>query len=84
MHCIKSVRIPSYSDPQFPPFGLNTEKYGVSLRLQSESVKIRTRTTPNTDSFYAVMINIFAFVSISATILSLIEKGRTNGISLPS
>ena len=27
-HCIKSVRIPSYSGPHFPLFGLNTERYG--------------------------------------------------------
>ena len=26
-HCIKSVRIRSYSGPHFPTFGLNTERY---------------------------------------------------------
>ena len=26
-HCVKSVRIRSYSGPDFPAFGLNTERY---------------------------------------------------------
>ena len=53
-HCVKSVRIRSFSSPYFPAFGLNTERYGVSLRIQSECGKIRTRKTPNTDTFHAV------------------------------
>ena len=32
------------------------ERYGVSLRIQSESGKIWTRETPNTDTVYAVTI----------------------------
>ena len=36
IHCVKSIRIRSY---------------GVSLRIQSECGKIRTRITPNTDTF---------------------------------
>ena len=55
-HCMKSVRIRSYSGPHFPAFGLNAERYGVSLCIQFECGKIRTRTTPNTDSFYAVRL----------------------------
>ena len=55
-HCVKSVRIRSYSGPHFPAFGLNTERYGVSLRIQSECGKMRTRITPNTDTVYAVCI----------------------------
>ena len=43
--------------PHFPAFGLNTKRYGVSLRIQSECGKMQkkrwTRITPNTDSFYA-------------------------------
>ena len=53
-HCVKSVRIRSYSGPYFPAFGLNTERYSASLRIQSECGKIWTRITPNTDTFYAV------------------------------
>ena len=37
--------IRSYSGPYFPAFGLNTERYKVSLRIQSECKKIRTRIT---------------------------------------
>ena len=47
-HCVKSVRIRSFSGPYFPASGLNTE------RLQSECGKIQTRKTPNTDTLYAV------------------------------
>ena len=53
-HWVKSVRIRSYSGPYFPAFGLNTERYSVSLRIQSKYGKIWTRITPNTDSFQAV------------------------------
>ena len=40
--------------PYFSAFGLNMERYGVSLRIQSECGEIRTRITPNTDTFDAV------------------------------
>ena len=53
-HCVKSVRIRSYSGLHFPAFGLNTERDGVSLRIHSKCGKMRTRITPNTDTFYAV------------------------------
>ena len=55
VHCVKSVHIRSYPGPHFPAFGLNTQRYGVSLRIQSECQKIRTRITPNTDTFHAVV-----------------------------
>ena len=32
-----------FSGPYFPAFGLNTEKYEVSLRIQSKCGKIQTR-----------------------------------------
>ena len=53
-HCVKSVCIRSYSGPHFPTFGMNTERNGVSLRIQSECGKMRTRMTSNMDIFYAV------------------------------
>ena len=53
-HYVKSVRIRSHSGPYLPAFRLNTERYGVSLRTQSECGKIRTRITANTDTFYVV------------------------------
>ena len=38
----------------FSAFGLNTERYGVSRRIQSECGKMRTRITSNTDTFQAM------------------------------
>ena len=54
IHCAKSVRIRSYSGPYFPAFGVNTERYFVSLRIQSECGIMRTRITPYTDTFHAM------------------------------
>ena len=34
-HCVKSVRIRSYSGSYSPAFGLNTERYETSHRIQS-------------------------------------------------
>ena len=45
-HWVKKVRIRSFSSPYFPAFGLNMKRYSVSLRIQSECGKIRTRKTP--------------------------------------
>ena len=43
-HRVKSDQIRSFSDPHFPVcLGLNTEIYGVDLRIQSEYVKLQTR-----------------------------------------
>ena len=39
-YCVKSVRIRSYSGAYFPAFGLWTERYSVSLRIQSQYGKI--------------------------------------------
>ena len=47
VHCVKSVRIGSYSGLHFPAFKLNMERYSVSFCLQSECGKLRTRITPN-------------------------------------
>ena len=53
-HSVKSVHVRNYSGSHFLEFELNTERYSVSLRIQSTCGKIRTRITPNTDTFYAV------------------------------
>ena len=50
-HCVKSVRFSSYSGQHFPTFGLNTERYEVSLRIQSECGKMWDRINPNTNTF---------------------------------
>ena len=55
-HCVKSVRIRSCSGPYFPATGLNTERYGVSLRIHSENWKIRTGITPDRDTFHAANV----------------------------
>ena len=63
-HSVKSVRIRSYSGPYFRAFGLNTERYGVYLRIQSKCGKIRTRIIPKTDTFRAVTnIALHSYVS---------------------
>ena len=41
-----------FSSPYFPSFGLNTERYGVSLRIQSECRKIRTRKNSVFELFF--------------------------------
>ena len=56
-HCVKSIRIQSFSGPYFLVFGLHTERYSVSLRMQSKCEKIRTKKTPNTVTFHAMQIN---------------------------
>ena len=38
----------------FPVFGLNTEIYSEDLRIQFECGEIRTRKTPNMDTFHVV------------------------------
>ena len=55
IHCVKSVRIRSFSDPYFATFGLNKEIYYVNLGIQSKYGKMRTRKTPNMDTFYPVI-----------------------------
>ena len=54
-HCVKSVRIRSYSGLHFLAFGLNTGRYGLFLRILSKCGKIRARITPNTVTFYPVL-----------------------------
>ena len=55
-HCVKSVHIWSYSGPHFPVFGLNTERDGVSLHIQSECREMWTRLTPNKDTSCSVVL----------------------------
>ena len=51
-HCVKSVRIHSYSGWHFLTFRLNTERYRVSLRIQFKWGKMRARITPTTGTFH--------------------------------
>ena len=71
-HCVLLKNYP-YSElfcPHFPVFGLNTETYRVSLCIQSECGKMRTRITPNTETFHAVVI-----------ILELLQKSNWSKVS---
>ena len=81
VHYVKSVRIRSFSSPYFPAFRLHTERYEVSVRSQSECGQIRTRKTPNTDTFQAVVIIQFFlqfdFFSVDASVAYL-EPSRTS------
>ena len=54
---MNSACIWSFSGLYFPAFGLNTERYSVSFRIQSECGKIRTTKTQNTETFYVVAIS---------------------------
>ena len=56
--------------PHFPVFRLNTETYRASLCIQSEYGKMRTRITPNTVTFHAVVI-----------ILELLQKSNWSKVS---
>ena len=53
-HCVKSVCIWSFYGPYFPTFGLNTERYSVSHRIQFEYRKMRTRKTLKSNTFLTV------------------------------
>ena len=53
-HCVKSVRNRNFSGPYFPAFGLNTERYSVSLRIQSKYGETLAKKISNTDTFHAV------------------------------
>ena len=55
-HCVRSVCIGSFSGPYFQAFGLNMERYKVSLRIQSKCGKVQTRKTLNKDTFCALII----------------------------
>ena len=55
-YCVKSFGIRSYSGSYFLAFGLNTERYSVSLRIYSECGKIRTRITPNRNTLRSVIL----------------------------
>ena len=43
-----------FSGPYFPTFGMNTERYEVSLRIHSECEKYGPEETPYLDTFHAV------------------------------
>ena len=50
-HCIKSIRIRSYSGPHIPHIFTHSD-------LIQNAEKIRTRITPNIDTFYPVLVKV--------------------------
>ena len=60
----ESVRIRSFPGPYFPAFKL-FPYYSISLRIHSEYWKIRTRKTPNANTFHAVPLDRFAIQSMT-------------------
>ena len=55
--CVKSARIRSYSGPHFPTFALNMERYEVCI--QPKCGKMRTRITPNADTFHPLIPTVY-------------------------
>ena len=53
-----------FSGPYFPAFGLNTERYRVSLRIQSECGKIRTTKKSKLDTFHRVQRLLFVETAV--------------------
>ena len=74
IHRVKSVRIRSYSGPHFPTFGLNTERYSISLCIQSKCGKMRTKITANTENFYVVIAIYYYLERINEKVLKLHMK----------
>ena len=75
--CVKSVQR-VFPGPYFPAFGLNTERYGVFLHIQSKYRKIRTRKN-----------SVFGHFSLSTSvskdgskIIQKIIQGKTGYIGL--
>ena len=52
-HCVKRVQIRRFFGPYFPAFGLNTEKYSVSV-FSPNVGKYGQEKTPYLDSFHTV------------------------------
>ena len=63
-YCMKSVPTRRFSGLHFPAFRLNTDIYSVSLRIQSEYAKIRTRKTPNANNFHVTYVTIFILIRV--------------------
>ena len=69
-----------FSVPHMPVSGLNTERYSVSLCIQSEYGKIRTRKIPYLNIFHAlyVYLNLQSFIPIKK------EQSFTSVLSMKS
>ena len=52
----------------------NMERYSVSFRVQSECAKMRTRITPDTETFYAVPV-VSLSIQDNAKLLQQLKSG---------
>ena len=59
VHCVKSVRIRSYSGPYFPAFGLSTERY--FCRVYLRFFQKMKETTTITKTIKLIRWKIFDF-----------------------
>ena len=67
-HCVKRARIRSYSGPHFSRIFLHSDWIQISpypVRMRENKGKMRTRITPNADSFYAVIIHKIEILLLS-------------------
>ena len=82
-HCMKGVQIRSFFWSVFSAFGLNTERYGVSLRIQSNTGKYEPEKTPYLDTFHAVsIIQVFICRHSSLTMHNLMTGRNKVLVSL--
>ena len=62
----------------FSTFELNMEKYGVSLRIQSEWGKMWTKITPNMDTFHAVVLSGLYLLRCKTSAMKLFCKRKVS------
>ena len=77
-HCVKSVQNGVFSGPYFPEFGLNTERYEVSLLFSPNAGKYGLEKTPYFDTFhivfvFAITVMIDVIIIIGAVLILLLE-----------
>ena len=60
----------AFSGPYFPVFGLNTEIYGVNLRIQSDTGKYGPEKTLYLDNFHEVQCKCLS----TNTLMSLLQS----------
>ena len=63
----------AFSGPYFPAFGLNTERYSVSLRIPSKCGKIRTRRN-----------SVFRYFSCSESLYPQVKHHLENLVAIES
>ena len=83
-HCVKSVHIRSYFGPHFLAFGLNTERYFVSLHIQSECVRIQSECRKIRARNYSVFGHFLrsVFRSNIFNIMGILENDILYSISI--